>query len=105
MQPVSEASNCGSLAAVGRPHNLPTSIRAEPHEPSMGRIDEVTVAAYRIYQTLAGGQVTMPPYLNLKDLGTRIAMYGPPSPLAFRFEPRLQNLDSFPTSATAYDNC
>ena len=95
MQPVSEASHYDSLAAVGRPRNLPTSIRAETHEPSMGRIDDVTVAAYRIHPTLAAGQVTMLPYLNLKDLGTRVTMYGPPSPLAFRFEPRLQGLDSF----------
>lgn len=47
-KPVSEASHYDSLAAVGRPRNLPTSIRAETHEP-LGRIDDVTVAAYRIY--------------------------------------------------------
>lgn len=45
MQPVNEANNRGALAAVGRPCNFPTSIRAGLGELSMDRIDSVTVAA------------------------------------------------------------
>ena len=82
MRPVNEASDRGALAAAGRPCNLPTSIRAELREPSMGRIDDVTVAAYIIWPP---DHATLP---NLKGSQNYGAMYGPPSPLAFRFEPR-----------------
>lgn len=48
MQPINEAARGQRLLAAGRLGKFPTSIRAEPRERLMGRIDDVTVAAYLI---------------------------------------------------------
>lgn len=53
MQPITEASNRGPLAADGRPCNFPTSIRAEHRETSMGRIDDMTLARSSCIHNLA----------------------------------------------------